>query len=221
MNGLFDYIPGNSALHRLDPLAKLAAAFVLCAACFAAKSAAFCALLIAAVLAASYIAGASKRIFALLRTLVKLGLFLFVVQALAISDGRALLALPSGRPIVTDEGIAFSLLMSLRLIAATLPLSLAISVTKQRDLSRALRDRLHIPAAYVFALASAIRFIPLLSSEMAAIIEAQTARGVEFDTGGPLKKLRLIFPLCVPMIVTAVRKTESAAISAELRGFGR
>ena len=54
---------------------------------------------------------------------------------------------------------------------------------------------------------------------MAGIMEAQTARGVAFDTKNILKKIGLIFPLCVPLLITSVRKIEGAAISAELRGF--
>ena len=56
-------------------------------------------------------------------------------------------------------------------------------------------------------------------NDMAGIMEAQTARGVEFDAGGIVKKVRLMVPLCVPLLVSSVRKTNSAAIAAEVRGF--
>jgi energy-coupling factor transport system permease protein len=54
---------------------------------------------------------------------------------------------------------------------------------------------------------------------MTGIMEAQIARGVEFDTGNFFKKIRLLLPLCVPLLVSSVRKIEGSAISAELRGF--
>ena len=50
-------------------------------------------------------------------------------------------------------------------------------------------------------------------------MEAQTARGIEFDRGGIANKIRLMVPLCVPLLVSSVRKTNSAAIAAEVRGF--
>ena len=50
-------------------------------------------------------------------------------------------------------------------------------------------------------------------------MEAQTARGVEFDQGGIVNKIQLMVPLCVPLLVSSVRKTNSAAIAAEVRGF--
>ena len=60
--------------------------------------------------------------------------------------------------------------------------------------------------------------LPVFMNDMAGIMEAQTARGVEFD-GGLVKKVRLMVPLCVPLLVSSVRKTNSAAIAAEVRGF--
>ncbi len=56
-------------------------------------------------------------------------------------------------------------------------------------------------------------------NDMKGIMEAQTARGVEFDAGGIVRKVRLMVPLCVPLLVSSVRKTNSAAIAAEVRGF--
>lgn len=218
MEGLFDYIEGNSLLHRLSPITKLAVAFILSAACFITKSMLFCLAAIAACALLSHTSGAGRRFTKSLASLLKLGAVLFVMQILFVSDGRTLISMPLGLK-VTDKGLSFSLLMSLRLISATLPLMVMLSVTKLRDLSGALTDTLHVPYRYSFALAASLRFIPLLASEMSAIMEAQRARGVEFDAAGPLKKLRLILPLCVPMLITSVRKTESTAISAELRGF--
>ena len=50
-------------------------------------------------------------------------------------------------------------------------------------------------------------------------MEAQTARGVEYDTKNPLKKLRLMLPLCVPLLLSSVSKTDATALAAEQRGF--
>ena len=100
-----------------------------------------------------------------------------------------------------------------------MPLALMLSITRMNDLSNVLVGTLGIPYKYAFSLTTAIRFIPVFTAAMAGIIEAQTARGVSFDTRNIFKKIGLIFPLCVPLLVTSVRKIEGAAISAELRGF--
>ena len=54
---------------------------------------------------------------------------------------------------------------------------------------------------------------------MNAIMEAQTARGVEYDTRNPIRKLQLMLPLCVPLLVSSVGRTEATALAAEQRGF--
>ena len=87
------------------------------------------------------------------------------------------------------------------------------------DLSNAAVKVLNVPYKYAFAFSSTVHFIPVFMNDMKGIMEAQTARGVEFDKGGLLNKIRLIVPLCVPLLVSSVRKTNSAAIAAEVRGF--
>ena len=50
-------------------------------------------------------------------------------------------------------------------------------------------------------------------------MEAQTARGVEYDTKNPIKKLKLMLPLCVQLLISSVGKTDATALAAEQRGF--
>ena len=110
------------------------------------------------------------------------------------------------------------LLAAARLMAAAIPLFLVFYVTKMNDLTNAAVKQLHVPYKYAFTFTSTVHFIPVFMNDMAGIMEAQTARGVEFD-GSFAKKVRLMIPLCVPLLVSSVRKTNSAAIAAEVRGF--
>jgi energy-coupling factor transport system permease protein len=135
-----------------------------------------------------------------------------------VREGEILLRFPLNI-YITDNGLLFSLLFVSRLIAATMPLTLMLSLTQMGDISNALNRYLRIPYKYTFVLTTAIRFIPLFSDEMAGIIEAQIARGVDFDTRNFFKKIRLLLPLCVPLLISSVRRIEGGAISAELRGF--
>lgn len=218
MSGFFDYIHGDSVLHRLNPLTKILLSLILCAACFATDSVLFCAAIIIINMLMALSAGIGVRAAGILKLLVKFCLFLFIVQVVFIHDGEVLFSMPLNI-VITDKGLLFSLMMVLRLIGSTLPLVLMLSVTKMNDLSNALVSIAGIPYRYAFALVTAMRFIPVFSAEMEGIIEAQTARGVEFDTRNIIKKIMLIFPLCVPLLITSVRRIEETAISAELRGF--
>ena len=51
-------------------------------------------------------------------------------------------------------------------------------------------------------------------NDMKGIMEAQTARGVEFDSGSLVKKVRLMVPLCIPLLVSSVRRGGCADIYA-------
>ena len=218
MKGFLEYIPGNSLLHLLNPLTKLLFSLLLCAACFISPNPFFSLGIIGLnpVMAAS--AGLLTRAIALLRTMVKLSIVLFFLQVFFVREGTPLISL-SQNIIITDQGIHFSLLIVLRLMAATLPLTLVLCLTQLNDLSGALVRCLGIPYKYAFALTTAIRFIPVFASEMQSIMEAQTARGVEFDSRNPLRKIRLILPLCVPLLVSSVQRIEGSALAAQLRGF--
>ena len=94
-----------------------------------------------------------------------------------------------------------------------------LTVTKLTDLANACVEKLHIPYRYAFTFTTALRFVPVFSQEMNAIMEAQTARGVEYDTKNPFKKLTLMLPLCVPLLISSVGKTDACALAAEQRGF--
>jgi energy-coupling factor transport system permease protein len=218
MTGLLDYVPGGSFLHRLNPLTKLVLSFGLCAACFAADRipAVLGVMALDLLLAAS--GGVFRRTLKTLLSLIKLSLVLFTVQVLFARGGTVLVSLPP-LIVITAEGLRFSLLFVSRLIAATLPLTIMLSVTRMSDISNVLNRHLRVPYKYTFALTTAMRFIPLFAEEMRVIMEAQTARGVDFDTKNFLKKIRLLLPLCVPLLVSAVRRVEEGAVSAELRGF--
>ncbi|MDR1956852.1 MAG: energy-coupling factor transporter transmembrane protein EcfT [Treponema sp.] len=218
MTGVLDYVSGDSLLHRLHPLTKLMLSFTLCAACFVTTQHLLILGIIALNLGLAALAGILRRSVQLLLSLMKLSLALFIIQVFFVPQGEVLLQLPLALR-VTDKGVWFSLLFVLRLLAATMPLALMLSVTQMSDIANVLTRYLRIPYKYTFVLTTAMRFIPLFSAEMAGIIEAQIARGVEFDTRNFFKKIRLLLPLCVPLLVSSVRKIEGGAISAELRGF--
>lgn len=218
MKSFLDYVPGDSALHRLNPLTKLALAFGLCTSCFLTRNHALVVGVMLLNLFQAAIAGVLDRSLKMLSALVKLSVVLFLAQLFFVREGKILLALPFGL-YITDAGLSFSLLFVLRLVAATMPLAMMLSITRMSDISNALVRGTGIPYKYAFVLTTAIRLIPLFADEMAEIMEAQIARGVEFDTKNFFKKLRLILPLCVPLLISSVRKIEDGAISAELRGF--
>lgn len=218
MKAFLQYNEGNSLLHRLNPLTKLIMAVCLCAVCFFTDNLAVLTVILIFNLLLGFAAGIFKTTLHILKGFVKLSVVLFLLQIFFIRDGAVILRFPFNI-YITDRGLYISSLIVMRLICAAMPLTIMLAVTKTNDLLNVMVKKLFIPYKYAFSLMTAVKFIPLFSAEMAGIIEAQTVRGVEFDTNNIFKKIKLILPLCVPLLLTSVRKTEGSAIAAELRGF--
>ena len=225
MKGFLDYLPGSSVLHKMHPLVKILVSILICAASFCSANPFFLIgvivfnVLMAAAGNAGLVHGNGllKRTLGILKGLIKMSIFLFILQVLVIRQGEPILTI--GSFYITGLAIQKALLLVLRLMGAALPLSVLISVTNLNDLSNTMVKYLHIPYKYAFTFTSAIRFIPIFSIEMSGIIESQQARGVDFEVKNPLKKFGMILPLCFPLLISSVRKIESTATAAELRGF--
>lgn len=224
MKGFLDYLDGDSVLHKMHPLVKIFVSLLICVAAFCSSNPVYLLGVIAFNLILGLVGngktncGLFKRTLGIFKGLFKMSLFLFILQILVIRTGNVIFAITENFGI-TDIGIKNGLLLVLRLTAATLPLSILISVTNLNDLSNTLVKTLHVPYKYAFTFTSAIRFIPVFSGEMAGIIESQKARGVDFEVKNPFKKIGMIIPLCFPLLISSVRKIESTATAAELRGF--
>lgn len=213
MRDLFQHTPGDSLIHRLNPVTKLLLTVVICAAAFVTNRLAVLLILLAADLALGLIAGIPKKTLTVLKGLLKIAAFLFVLQALLTRRGAPVFW------IITDEGLLTAGKVVLRLMVVCMPLALVLAVTRINDLGGALVKVLHLPYKYAFTLTTAIRFIPQFLEEMSGIMEAQTARGVEFDSAKGLKKLGMILPLCAPLLISSVRRSDLTAAAAEARGF--
>ena len=201
MKDFLEYVPGDSLLHRMNPVAKLAAAFLLVIACFATSNLALLALVIVldAVLAVQ--CKMVPQTLGLAKAVALFSLVLALIALLFTPQGDVLAQLPWG--YIGTGSVAAAVLIAVRLVACAVPLFLVFYVTKLTDMANALVKVLHVPYKYAFTFMSTVHFIPVFMNDMAGIMEAQTARGVEFD-GGVLKKVRLMMPLCVPLLVSSV-----------------
>ena len=213
MNNLFQFVPGNSLIHRLNPVTKILLTIVICIAAFVTDGLVFLIGLLAVDLLIGIIAGVAGRTWNIFKGLLKIAAFLFLLQVLLTRKGTPVFW------IITDQGLLTAGKVVLRLVVVCMPLALVLAVTRITDLTNALVQVLHVPYQYAFTLSTAIRFIPQFLEEMAGIMEAQTARGVAFDKARGLKKFSMILPLCAPLLISSVRRTDQTAAAAEVRGF--
>ena len=186
---LFQYVPGNSVIHRMNPVAKIVLTIIICIAAFISGNLFYLAGLLAVDLLIGIIAGVAGKTWTIFKGLLKIAVFLFVLQILLVREGSPVFW------IITDQGLLTAARVVIRLVVICMPLALVLAVTRVTDLTNSLVQVLHVPYQYAFTLSTAIRFVPQFLEEMAGIMEAQTARGVAFDKARGLKKFSMILPL--------------------------
>lgn len=215
---LLNYVSGDSFLHRLNPITKLSIAFLYGVACILCNNIIGEIAFIIFMIVISFLAGIGQRAVRLTKNLLILGIIMFVIQLFSVRTGEPLFV-AFNVTWFTTGGLLSACLLSLRVVATMLPLMMLFAITQMNDLCNALVQKAHMPYRYAFIVTTAFRFVPLFTTEFHDIQDAQKARGVDFDTKNWIKKIKLIAPLCVPLLVSSLKKVNSSAISAEMRGF--
>lgn len=213
MTSVLDYHEGATLLHRANPITKVAFAVCVCVATLLAGGyPMLVGIIVLLVLVGGY-AGIASDTLRLLGAFAGLGTLMLVVQTALVRQGTVLFLW------VTDRGLDMGAHVALRLVAFALPLVMMLMVTRLTDLANAAVEVLHVPYRYAFTITTALRFVPIFSEQMGQIMEAQTARGVAFDSPNPLRRLRLMLPLIAPLLISSVAKADDTALAAEERGF--
>ena len=65
----------------------------------------------------------------------------------------------------------------------------------------------------------ALRFIPTLSEETDKIMNAQRARGADFDSGNLIQRVKALVPVLVPMFISSFRRADELALAMECRCY--
>lgn len=220
---LTDYVQGNSFMHRLHPLTKILWTLIILFLSFLSDNPIVIFGLFLSNILLAVVSGLFRRILPVIKGLFFFSLILIACQIFFVDDGKTLFYMIPFAELgkVTDVGLQLSIVMSLRMITTVSTIPILMMTTRVNDIASMLTGNLRLPYSYVFMFLTALQFIPTYISEMQRIMKAQMARGYESDTKNVLKKIRIIVPLAVPLLVSAVRRVQTRAISMEIRGFGR
>ncbi len=222
---LGQYFPGDTLVHRLDPRTKLIMTVLYIVVLFIARGPVS---YLAVFLFLAVSIGVSRiRLKTILSGLKPILILILITAVLNLLYNRGeTVLLRFWRITITLEGVFTALTMALRivmLIAGTLLLTYTTSPLQLTDgLEQLLNPlkKLHVPVHELSMMMSiALRFIPTLIEETDKIMNAQKARGAEFDTGNLIQKAKAMLPLLVPLFISAFRRADELATAMESRCY--
>ena len=133
MDGFLEYVPGDSLLHRLNPVTKIAFAMLFAIACFCTSDLAFLCLMLVFGIAMAASCSMLRQTAGLMKAVFAFSLVLAVLLLLTTPKGDLLIDLPWG--YVGTGSVLAAIATVMRLEAAAIPLFLTFYVTKMTDLS--------------------------------------------------------------------------------------
>lgn len=227
------FFPVNSLIHSLDARLKILLTIAAIALIFCAKnffSLVTVAVLIILVLAASKIP--FKMYFKNLKFILPIIILTTLINLFYIKDGNILFEFKIIK--ITDYGVMRSVFMALRVILLILISSVLTYTTSPNDITDGL-ESIFSPLKYIglgkpihtmtMMMTIALRFIPTLIEEAQKIMNAQKARGADFENGNLVNKIKAVIPILIPLLISSVRRAYDLAEAMESRcyngGVGR
>ncbi|OIJ21649.1 cobalt ABC transporter permease [Anaerobacillus alkalidiazotrophicus] len=219
------YVSGNSVIHRLDARSKLIATFLFVMIVFIANNWITYLVLFTTVIFAIGISKVSPRyIYKGMKPIFFLIILMFILHGILTKEGELLFAF--GWFEVYVGGIIQGLFIASRLLLLIMMTTLLTLTTAPIQLTDGLEDifgplrKFHVPVHEIALMMSiSLRFIPTLLQETDKIMKAQMARGVDFQGGSLVNRIKAIIPLLVPLFMQSFRRAEDLATAMEARCY--
>lgn len=222
---LGQFFPGKSPIHRMDPRTKLILTVVYIVALFIADN--WISYLVMMVFLVSCIKISSippKSIVRGMKPLVFILMFTAILNLFYTDGGIVLVRL--GSLTITTEGLKRAFFMIWRimmLISGTFLLTYTTSPISLTDGLESLLNplkKIHVPVHELAMMMSiALRFIPTLIEETDKIMNAQKARGADFENGSIIDRAKALVPVLVPLFISAFRRADELATAMECRCY--
>ncbi len=219
------YYPSDSFAHKCDPRLKIVFLIVYIVAIFLSKS--FYALGVCAATLVLIAAFSKVPIKSLLRS-VKGILFLLIFTAILnlFFRGGETVLWQWKFITITAEAIYSTLFLAVRLFLLVISSALLTLTTTPVALTDGLESLLyplkllHLPIhELALVMSIALRFIPILTDETARIMNAQKARGADFETGNLVQRVKAVVPILIPLLISAFRRADELGDAMDARCY--
>lgn len=221
---LGQYFPGDSFVHRLDPRTKIVLTIAYMVALFCASNTValvFVGLFMVVITVVSKIP--LGHVFKGIKPIIPIVIITALINAFYI-DGTPIFQIGFMR--MTYEGVKLALFVTIRLVFLIVGTSIMTYTTSPIALSDGLEE-LMSPLKFIkfpvhelsMMMSIALRFIPTLIEETDKIINAQKARGADFESGNLLQRMKALLPILIPLFVSAFRRAEELALAMDCRCY--
>ncbi len=219
------FFPGKSFIHNLDARSKIILTVIFLVLVFVCGN--FWSLgLVWLFGVVSYILSRLpiKLVLKSFKPLIPIILLTSILQLYYVKEGEVLL--PWKYFTITDKGIYTAIFITARILLLLLVSSLLTYTTAPTDLTDAI-EKLLSPLkifkievhTFAMMMTIALRFIPTLIDEIDRLMSAQKARGADFESGNILKKVKSLFPIFVPLFVSAFKRAIELADAMSCRCY--
>lgn len=219
------YYPANSFTHKCDPRTKIVFLIAFITAIFLSKSfyaLGACALVF--IIVASFSKIPFKSLLKSVKAVLVLLIFTAVLNLFFQKEGEVVFEWTIIK--LTKEGLYATAFLAVRLFLLVLASSLLTLTTTPVSLTDGLESLL-TPLKWVkfpvhdlaLVMSIALRFIPILSDETARIMNAQKARGADFETGGLVKRVKAVIPVLIPLLISAFRRADELGDAMDARCY--
>lgn len=219
------YYPASSFVHKCDPRVKLLFLIAYIVAIFLAKNFYSLGVCVIAFIATAVFSGVPiKSLFKSVKAV------LFLLAFTAILN----LFFYQGETIwwqwqfitITKEAVYFTIFLAVRLFLLVLSSSLLTLTTTPVALTDGVESLLkplkyiHFPVHELALIMSiALRFIPILTDETSRIMNAQKARGADFESGGLVQRVKAVLPILIPLLISAFRRADELGDAMDARCY--
>ncbi len=218
------YLPGDSAIHKLDPRIKLLTSALFFSLMFWVRSyAALTIILIFIISSAALSSVPLKNYIKQSKSIILVSLFTTLINLFFEAETHFL---KSGSFSITPINLKNSIIVFIRLLSLILMSSLTIFTTSPGDISCALESLLS-PLKYIgvnvqeiaTTVTISLRFIPTLFEEANKIATAQRARGADFKSKNIIKKIKAFSAVVIPLFISSFKKASDLAMAMESRCY--
>lgn len=216
-----------SLVHKLDPRIKIVLLIALLVLIFCASNLFSLAALTVLILFVLLLTKVPFSVYLKnLKIIVPILIITMLLNVFYIKEGTVLLEF--WKITITTGGVIRSVFMGMRVVLLIITSSVLTYTTTPNDLTDAI-ERLLLPLKLIglggavhamsMMMTIALRFIPTLVEETDKIMNAQKARGADFETGKLTDRVKAIIPILIPLLISSVRRAYDLAEAMESRCY--